>query len=226
MSKPILFTNALLLVLVLCIAENAEDATRLARHRHRILHHRYPQAFRHKPSAEDDDTPRRGGYRPSGYRPSQTFELPSETRQPWTSQSNTRLRGKAPQQQQHRRPIDVYGSPPVNWPIRPPPLGRPRQPSPHDIYGPPAELPSTADEDIGDGGFRADYEYEQYPEEEGNKAAQQYGGEQKKPNAQKSEQYVDTALPEIQRKTSKDDKLENFEIPLELLRSPVRYEAI
>lgn len=223
MSKLILFTIVLLLALVLNVAE---DATRLARHRHRILHHRYPQAFRHKPSAEEDDTQRRGEYRPSGYRPSQTYELPNETRHSWNSQSNTRLHGKVPQQQQHRRPVDIYGSPPVNWPIRPPPLGRPRQPSPHDIYGPPAELPSSADDDISDGGFRADYEYEQYPEEEGTKGSQQSGVEQQKTNAQKSEQYVDTAQSEPQRKEPKEDKLENFEIPIELLRAPERYEAI
>lgn len=223
MSKLILFTTVLLLTLVLNFAEESE---RLARHRHRILHHRYPQTFRRKPSAEEENAKHRGGYRPSGYRPSQTFELPDKMRQPWTSQSNTRLHAKVPQQQHHRRPIDIYGSPPVNWPIRPPPLGRPRPPSPHDIYGPPAELPSSADDDISEGDFRADYEYEQYPEEEDTKGSQQSTVEQQKPIIQKSEQYVDTAQSETQRKHSKDDKLENFEIPLELLRGSEHYEAI
>uniref|UniRef100_A0A0A1XJG0 Uncharacterized protein n=1 Tax=Zeugodacus cucurbitae TaxID=28588 RepID=A0A0A1XJG0_ZEUCU len=224
MTKLIFFTIVFLLTLVLNVAE---ESTRLARHRHRILHHRYPQSFRHKPSGEEENARRRGGYRPNGHRPSQTFELPNETRQPWTSLSSARMRGKVPQYQQHRRPVDIYGSPPVNWPIRPPPLGRPRLPSPHDIYGPPAELPISADDDISEGGaFRADYEYEQYPEEVGGKGSQQSGVEQQKSNAQKSEQYVDPAQAEARRKEPKDDKIENFEIPLELLRGPERYETI
>uniref|UniRef100_W8BTM7 Uncharacterized protein n=1 Tax=Ceratitis capitata TaxID=7213 RepID=W8BTM7_CERCA len=213
----------LIFILVQVLHAEDEDAARQARQRHRILHHRYPQTFRRRPGA--DAAGRKGIYRPNSRRPSPNFELPDDVRQQsWNAQSNAPMQGKVPPH--HRRPVAMYGAPPVNWPIRPPPLDKPRIPNPHDIYGPPAEFPSVSDDDIRDDGLRADYEYEQYPEQEDLRDSHETAAQKKKAAIQKSDSYIGAEGVEEQPQGSKYDKIENFEIPLELLRGTGPYESI